>query len=208
MKAAVSFNNITVKYEDRIVFRNFSETIYAGEKVVLTGPSGSGKTTLMNTVLGFTPHEGSIEVFGKLVSEEEIAAIRKMTAWLPQDLSFDLRSCRDLLYYPFEYDANKKNLPQQKEIDILLEELLLPADILQRSVDQISGGQKQRLLLASVLLLKKPLLLLDEPTSALDAKSVNALLQHINRNKLTIISSSHDAEWIRGMDKIIQLKAL
>ena len=210
MKEAVSFKNLTVKYGNKWVIRNFSATIFQGEKIVFSGSSGAGKSTLMNCILGFVKYaEGSLNVFGKEVNPDHIAQIRKETSWLPQELSFDIQTCKALLYFPFEYEANKKNIPDREEVSSLLSELLLPADILERRVDEISGGQKQRLLLASVLLLKRPLLLLDEPTSALDDKSVAAVLQYINKNKnITVISSSHDPAWIKGMSRIIQLKNL
>lgn len=208
--SVVSFNNIQVKFDEKLVFKDFSENIEKGEKIVLSGESGSGKTTLMNCILGFVPlTKESITVNGKEVNPDNITEIRKETSWLPQELSFGMQTCREHLYFPFQFAHNKNIRPANEEVHAILKELLLPADILQRNINEISGGQKQRLSLASVLLLHRPLLLLDEPTSALDGKAVQAVLQLIHKKKdITVISTSHDPEWVKGMSRIIKIKQL
>lgn len=206
----VSFNDIQIRFGEKIIFDNFSEEIKKGEKIVLSGPSGAGKTTLMNCILGFVSvTKGSVVVNSKEVIPENITEIRKETSWLPQEISFDMQTCAEYLYFPFQFTQNKNILPKDEEIRDILKDLLLPEDILKRNINEISGGQKQRLLLASVLLLKRPLLLLDEPTSALDSKAVDAALKLIYKQKdITVISTSHDEQWVKGMNKIINIKQL
>ena len=204
----ISFDKVDVQYGDTKVLENFSMHIARGEKVALSGPSGSGKSTIINAIMGFVPTAaGTIKINNKTVNHENIRSIRKDISWLPQELSFNIKECRQLAYLPFEFQANHSQKPTEEEMTKILSELLLPEDILQRTTDEISGGQKQRLILAAILLLKRPILLLDEPTSALDAISAQAVLNYINlQPELTMISSSHDASWTQQVSKVIDLK--
>lgn len=204
----VSFENTNISYGSEKVIVDFSATITKGEKIVLQGPSGSGKSTLMNAICGFVqPVSGTVTVDGLLVEAQNILSIRKIISWLPQEIDFNLTSCRELLYYPFQFSFNKPITPKGDEVNALLEKLLLPPAILEKNILEISGGQKQRIGIASVLLLKRPLILLDEPTSALDKAATDALIDIIKNNKnLTVVSSSHDPYWTEAMDRIIQIK--
>jgi ABC-type multidrug transport system ATPase subunit len=199
----IIFDQVTIKYPNETIFSNYSIVINRGEKVVFTGPSGVGKTTILNAIMGFVkPVSGSILVDNQPVDASHIRSIRKHIGWLPQELSFDIKSCRQLALFPFSYKQNHKQLPTTNELHEMMKSLLLDPQLLDKNLDEISGGQKQRILLASVLLLKKPLVLLDEPTSALDAESTKALLSFIlNNPDTTVISCSHDPLWIENMNR-------
>jgi ABC-type transport system involved in cytochrome bd biosynthesis fused ATPase/permease subunit len=156
--------------------------------------------------LGFVPiQEGEVFVNELQVNHKNIHEIRKMISWLPQDLFFDIKSCRELVNLPFQFLVNKPFQPTDIQFQEMTNQLLLPKDILDKNLNEISGGQRQRLVLASLLLVPKPILLLDEPTSALDQKSTEAVLEILKSQKKTLISSSHDSFWNARMDKIIQL---
>ncbi|MGS0749063.1 ATP-binding cassette domain-containing protein [Halpernia sp. GG3] len=173
-------------------------------KKLFSGVSGSGKTSLLNSILGFIPiHDGEIWINDLQVNSKNIHKIRKMISWLPQDLYFDIKSCRELVNMPFSFEINKRFQPTEIQFQEIISQLLLPEGILDKNLNEISGGQKQRLILGALLLLPKPILLLDEPTSALDQKSTKALLEIIHTQKKTLISSSHDSFWNEKMDKII-----
>ncbi len=206
----IVFDAVSVSYGKETVFKDFSMDIAKGEKAVLAGPSGAGKSTLLHAIMGFVkPASGKISVNGHTVDAEHIREIRKQIAWLPQDISFNVKSNKQLAYLPFTYTANQQLIPAESEMNSTLQALLLPTGILKKNTNEISGGQKQRILLASMLLLKKPVLLLDEPTSALDAESVKALLALIfTHRELTVLSTSHDRLWIENMDRIINLKKI
>ncbi len=204
----VIFDNISIKYYKELVLSNFSLDIDRGEKISLSGPSGCGKSSLLHLLLGFVaPHEGTVTVNNSLLTPKTVKRVRSQIAWLPQELSFDVKYCREMVLFPFQFAVNAPNSPTNVEIGDLLEQLLLDPKIMDKEMAEISGGQKQRLMLASVLLLKKSIILLDEPTSALDSESTNALANIIHALKdTTIISSSHDPLWNNKMDRIINLK--
>jgi ABC-type lipoprotein export system ATPase subunit len=82
----------------------------------------------------------------------------------------------------------------------------LKAELLENKMQDVSGGEKQRIALVSCLLLQREILLLDEPTSALDSHSKSKVMDYLFANpKLTILSSSHDPEWIARCSKIVSL---
>lgn len=206
MKPIIDFNNVSLKFDNHVFIKNFNQQIFENEKVVFSGISGSGKTSLLNSILGFIPiHKGEIWVNDLQVNPKNIHEIRKLVSWLPQDLFFDIESCRELVNLPFAFEVNKQFQPTENQFQEMIEHLLLPQDILNKKTNEISGGQKQRMVLASLLLLPKPILLLDEPTSSLHQKSTEALLEIIHAQKKTLISSSHDPFWNSKMDKIIQI---
>lgn len=207
MNSVITFNDVAIQYDGVSILNNFSAEILKGENTVFSGASGSGKSSLLNACLGFVPIlNGEISVLNKKVNAENIHKIRKEVAWLPQELFFDTKLCRELVQMPFQFELNKKYQPTENELIEMLENLLLPENILDKKVAEISGGQKQRLLLASLLLMPKPLLFLDEPTSALDQESTESVLKIIKKQEKTVISASHDSIWNASMDKIIVMK--
>ena len=207
MNSVLTFENVTIKYDEVVVLKDFSATISKGENTVFSGVSGSGKSSLLNSCLGFIPiSDGEIFVLNDKVTAENIHKIRREIAWLPQELFFDVRSCRDMVLLSFQFEVNKKYTPSEKDLTQMLEDLLLPENILNKKISEISGGQKQRLLLASLLLMPKPLLFLDEPTSALDELATESVLKIIKKQEKTVISASHDSFWNANMNKIISVK--
>jgi len=204
----IEISDITLNFKDEFVFKNFSVKINEHEKVALTGESGKGKTTLLNLICGFIPDfKGNIFVNGKHLSPENISEIRKNISWLPQDISLNLKTVRELVFEPFEFAINKKKKPSEKEISNIFSVFELSESLLDKKTNEISGGQKQRIILASCLLLKKPLLLLDEPTSALNEEIKRKITDYIlSRKDLTVIAATHDEYWMKNSDRIIELK--
>ncbi len=203
----IHITNLSVKFEGKLIFKDFSYTINRGEKIALTGESGIGKSTLLNIIAGFIPQfEGSVEVCDIQQNESTVREIREKIAWLPQDTSLNSKTVSELLYTPFEFVLNKHLKPQKDDLNNLFSKFKLNEDLLSKKVKEISGGQKQRIILISCLLLKKPLLLLDEPTSALDESIKKIVTDHILSIKdQTVIASTHDEYWIKNSDKVIQL---
>lgn len=207
MNSVLTFENVAIAYDQVEILKNFSAKILKGENTVFSGASGSGKSSLLNACLGFVPvSAGKIFVLNDEVNTENIHKIRKEIAWLPQELFFDVKACRELVLLAFQFEVNKKYAPSEKKLMEMLEHLLLPEDILDKKVSEISGGQKQRLLLASLLLIPKPLLFLDEPTSALDQIATESVLKIIKYQEKTVVSASHNSFWNNSMNKIIKIK--
>lgn len=192
------------------LFHNADLSIQEGERVCITGPSGSGKTTFLNLLMGFQQaSEGEVRILGTLLREDNVKEIRAKMAWLPQEISVDAETGRELLMLPFSFRQNRKHKPEEDRIASLLASLNLEADLLEQKTDTLSGGQKQRLALASCLLLHKPLLLLDEPSSALDDASVDAVADALEAlPDVTLISVSHDERWFRRMQRVVNIEQI
>lgn len=200
-------HNLWLSFGAREVFRNLNVEVMPGEKVCLSGPSGSGKTTFLNLLMGFqTPDKGGVWTLGEEVDKTSIRRLRTNIAWLPQEISLDAETGRDLLLAPLRFKTNRHLLPDENQVRRILDDLILEPELLDQQSDTLSGGQKQRIALASCLLLQRPLLLLDEPTAALDDDSANAVASLVMALKdVTLISVSHDERWLRQMDRVIPL---
>ena len=203
----IQVKNIKVVYGSQVVIENLSFEIEQGQKVAITGESGKGKSTVLNVLAGFTPFQsGEILLFDKSLDETNIAFIRQQLAWLPQETALHFDSVREMIDAPFEFAANEANKPTQSQIQEVFENLSLPLELLDKTPATISGGQRQRILLASSMLLKKPLLITDEPTSALDEANRERITDYVLSHKeLTVIASTHDKYWMEKSDKIIAL---
>ena len=203
----IQVKNIKIAYGSQIVIENLNFEVEEGQKVAITGESGKGKSTVLNVLAGFTPFQsGEILLFDKSLDETNIAFIREQLAWLPQETALHFDSVQEMIDAPFEFAANEVNKPTQSQIQEVFENLRLPLELLEKTPATISGGQRQRILLASSMLLKKPLLITDEPTSALDEANRQRITDYVLSNKeLTVIASTHDKYWMEKSDKIIEL---
>ncbi|MGB6441929.1 MAG: ABC transporter ATP-binding protein, partial [Thermoplasmata archaeon] len=175
-------------------------TIAPGEFVALAGPNGSGKTTLLRALLGFiAPDEGEVELFGRAVAGLSARERARRIAWVPQD-----ESPRDdvpiLDYVLYGRYAHLGLLEGESAGDRALAlRILAEVGLADRAADgvlSISGGERQRAILARALAQETPVLLLDEPTSHLDIGHQLDLLERVralsHRRGVTIVAALHD----------------
>ncbi len=203
----IRLENIGLHFDGKQIFDGLSARIPAGAKVAVKGESGSGKSSLLRILLGFEPTAaGKVFYDNTPLMPATAGLIRSRTAYVPQDLGFTVfRTTRELFYTPFRFKTNRRLMPDKEKVAEILEQFALPSDILERGIKAISGGQKQRLLLAQAVLLEKPVLLLDEPTSALDEANRVRVAEYIMQLPATVIAATHDDRWIRLSDMLIDL---
>ncbi len=201
----IILRNISKSFTGVNIISNLSLEIHTGSKVAVTGKSGAGKSTLVNMLMGFIlPDNGKINLLGMDVNEENINEIRENLSWVPQELNIDVRYIRDLLLLPFSY--NKNNDPSEKVIINALDIFGLKEDILSKDVSDISGGEKQRIFLASSSLLKRKIYFLDEPTSGLDSNTKRKVIKYfLNECASTVVAVTHDQEWMDNSDIKVDL---
>jgi len=187
----------------RAALTDVSFTVSPGEAVALWGANGAGKTTLLRALLGVMPFRGEVRVAGLDVSRQGRQA-RRLIGFVPQEIAFPEMTAGEAL----TLFARLHGAPPQR-IGELAERLGLQ-DELDKRVQELSGGRKQRLALAVALVADPPLLLLDEPSSSLDAAARRELADHLLALKAegkTLIFSSHRAdEVMRLADRVLHLE--
>ncbi len=204
----IDVKQITVSFGDLKIIEDLTFSVPKQKICVIKGESGSGKSTLLKTLLGFVPHfSGKIVINGIELNDKNVAKIRKFTAWLPQQTEIYFDTVKELFFAPFELKANKRLLPSKGQIEQIFQSLNISTQLLDKKISQISGGQKQRIALASILLLKKPLILLDEPTSALDKGNELLVIETIRKfaANSTLLIASHTPAWFGVADLIVDL---
>ncbi|AHI29496.1 zinc ABC transporter ATP-binding protein ZnuC [Marinobacter similis] len=188
-----TLNQVTVEFDDRLVVDRVNLTVHRGDIITIIGPNGAGKTTLIRAILGL-----------QKASSGEVTLSRKlMIGYVPQQLA--LESTLPLSVKRFMM-LTGRTLP---ECQAALQKTGV-GHLLDASVHHLSGGEKQRLLLARALVRKPDLLVLDEPAQGVDINGQAALYELIRqlRDELNcgIIMISHDLHLVMAAtDKVICL---
>tara|TARA_R110002051_G_scaffold56046_2_gene103858 strand:- start:43220 stop:44923 length:1704 start_codon:yes stop_codon:yes gene_type:complete len=209
---AVNINNISFKYEDDYVLKNFNLTVEKGKTVALVGQSGSGKSTIANLVTRFYDvNEGDISIDGNNIKNLSKKSLRGLLGLVTQD---------SILFN----DTVKNNIGLGKE-NATDEEIIEAAKIANAhdfimdlpngydtnigdSGNKLSGGQKQRLSISRAVLKNPPIMILDEATSALDTESerlVQDALEKMMKNRTSIVIA-HRLSTIQNADTIVVLQ--
>jgi len=193
--ALISGLNISYTYPDGTKgFETLTVYIKEGEKVALIGPNGCGKSTLMMVLAGLLkPETGKVLVDGVEISKN-IENIRRRIGFVFQDPDI-------FLFNPSVEDELRYSLSQldkdDEEIETLVREYskLFELDkILQKPPFRLSGGEKKRVEIASVLIYKPDILFLDEPTSNVDGKTKRKIVEIFDSYDGTLIFSTHELD--------------
>ena len=204
----ISFRNIEIAFDGKTILNGFSLDVKQGGHVVMTGPSGSGKSSILKTVTGIVvPKKGEIICDGKTVDPGNIQKIRQSICYISQKISFDPQeTAEEFMMLPFTFRANRELKPQEREISEISKVFSLNYEKVRlQKMSELSGGQVQRLAIARGLLLKRDIYLLDEATTGLDQKNRAALIGYFRKSGVTILSVSHDPEWIEAFDKTVDI---
>jgi zinc transport system ATP-binding protein len=199
---AIESRGVRVTLGDTQVLRGVDLHVPRGKIVALIGPNGSGKTTLLRCLLGLQkPDAGEIRLFGEHIGPKVLKRVGYVPQRLPLDRSFIL-SVREFLALRLPGTAGWF-WHSHRRTDALLRDALEGLDlegILGRPLSGLSGGQLQRVLIASSLLTKPELLLLDEPTAGVDRPGEQSFYELITevhrRHKLTVVLVSHDLSMV------------
>jgi len=203
----IQFDSVYVALDSKDILSNISFSVLEGGKVALVGKSGAGKSSILYVLLGLLiPTAGEVKFNGTKVDFRSIDSLRSSVSYIGQEpVLGDAETVRDALMLPFCFKENKHLRPDEAAMKETLSLLDLPADIMDSSVSDISGGEKQRVALCRGLLQKKRIFLLDEVTSALDKESSRAVMKLLSQKQYTFLSVSHHDEWIAGCDTVIEL---
>ncbi len=185
----IEVKNLSCAYDTELVLRELDLSLGAEEFSVLVGPNGAGKSTLVYALLGFLPAlSGEIRLFGKPLSSYKRSELARLIAFVPQESVFQFDyPVRDIVLmgrYPY-LGLMQSWLPADLEaVDEVLEQLQL-SDLAERFYSQLSGGEKQRVLIARALAQNTPYICLDETLSQLDINhqvEIMGMLRGVVRN--------------------------
>ncbi len=209
--STIEFKNVSFEYTDGVpILKNFNLTINFGEKIAIVGKNGSGKTTIINLLLRFlNSREGKI-----LFDNQDIKDIC-MESYRQQ---FSVVSQKQYLFFDNVFNnINLNGEASVKEIyqactksdvfSFVCENRFEDEELLGVNGSKISGGQKQKIIMARAILKNAPIVIFDEATSNYDLDSENSFLEYIRdiENKI-IILVTHKKHYLKEMDKIYELE--
>lgn len=206
----LQIENACIAYGNNILFSEFNLHLNQGEIASISGPSGCGKTSLLNAVLGFTPlKEGRIILNGTLLEKGSVDIVRRQIAWIPQELALPLEWVKEMIQLPFSLKANRNTPFSESQLFTCFEDLGLEQELYYKRVGEVSGGQRQRMMIAVASMIGKSLIVVDEPTSALDSGSTEKVLSFFRQQTRTgssVLAVSHDEGFSAGCDQHIIMK--
>jgi cobalt/nickel transport system ATP-binding protein len=193
------------------VFQSLHLTIETGESICLLGANGSGKSTLLKILCGLVyPDQGIFTAFGQTISEELMENdhfsqnFHRRVGFIFQNSDAQLFTTRvwdEIAFGPVQLGMAKNEV--RKRVDDVITMLRLE-ELKERSPYLLSGGEKKKVAVASVLVLNPEVLILDEPTNGLDPRTqrwlINLLLE-LNRRGCTIITSTHNLELAHALSR-------
>ncbi len=202
----IRFTDISLSIQGQNLLEQTGLLVSPGDKVVIRGPSGCGKSSLLKTVIGALPFSGRLSVNGVELQAKTAAEIRSRIAFIDQEPALGAERVREALFLPFTYKAHQHRRPNEELVHQTLKQLRLDPRILSSESKRISGGEKQRIAIARALLLGKTIFIADEITSALDPESKQAVMDELFRPEVTILSVSHDPDWILACSRTVEFQ--
>lgn len=181
-------------FENEVLFKNANLTIERGEKIAILGPNGCGKSTLLKLIMGMeSPDKGEV-----LLGEHNV---------LPNYFEQNQAEALDLEKTVLETVAEVAEDWRLDDIKGLLGRYNFKADMLDRKVSFLSGGEKARLSFCKFMVKPSTLLVLDEPTNHLDIPTKEMLEEAINEYAGTVITVSHDRYFIKQIvNRVLEVK--
>ncbi|MDJ0856590.1 MAG: heme ABC transporter ATP-binding protein [Desulfobacterales bacterium] len=208
--------NLSYMHGDQSILKRISFSVSQGETVIIIGPNGAGKTTLIKLLLGMVkPREGQIDLLQTPLGTYSPKRLARVAAYVPQGLP---------VAFPFTVEEtvllgrapHQKvlGLASQSDLEIAQQSMVFTevAHLAARKLDQLSGGEQQRVMIARALCQQPEIILLDEPTASLDLSHQMRIMDLLEKLKVetrvTVVMVSHDLNLaaIYG-DRLLLLKA-
>ncbi len=187
-KIVFEIDNLSVSYGEQALVKNFSSIVLRGDRIGLVGDNGVGKTTLIKAILGDLTHEGTVKVGTQL----EVAYFDQLrhTLDLEKSVAENVSEGSDFV------DVNG----HRRHILSYLQDFLFAPERARTPVKALSGGERNRVLLAKLLLKPSNLMVMDEPTNDLDMVTLELLEDMLSEYKGTLLLISHDRAF---MDNVV-----
>ncbi len=189
---ALEIKNVSFKRNGAYVLKNIDFTLAKGQYATIIGPNGGGKTTFIKLISGLMePCEGEIRVFGKAPKTQNVC-------YVPQTKAIDVTmpfKVLDVILMGRQLGFFSRLTPRDREAALEAARAAKVEAYLDRQINQLSGGEQQRVLIARALATGGDLLLLDEPITGIDiggTAAIHKLLETLKGQGKTIVYVSHD----------------
>jgi len=209
----LKIQGLNFRYNSRLVLKDVNLEVGEGEILTLLGPNGSGKTTLLRCIMRiFNPEKGHILINGKQISKIKRKELAKRIGYVPQSE----HSSFPTTVFDAVLIGRKPYLnwnPSDKDFRVVSEvlHLLELKEFALRDLNELSGGEKQKVLIARAIVQEPEIMLLDEPTANLDLRHQLEILEIIKKlvkeKRISAIMAMHDLNLApRYSDKLVMLK--
>ncbi|MBS4456604.1 ABC-F family ATP-binding cassette domain-containing protein [Tuanshanicoccus lijuaniae] len=193
----IEMENVSVSINNQSVIRDFTKNFVKGERIGIIGENGVGKTTFLNTIAGMHPIDSGTYEMGQTV---RLAYYRQLNQDLPDDV-------RVLAYLTKIADNFKREDGTLVSASQLLEQFNFPRNTHGSEIRTLSGGERRRLYLLSLLIQQPNVLLLDEPTNDLDIDTLTVLEDYLITFEGVVIVVSHDRYFLdKTVDQLLDIK--
>ena len=182
----LTVENLSVKIDGEVILDNISFILRPGDKTALIGQNDIQTTALIRAIMGDIDYEGTVK-WGVTTSQ----------SYLPKDNSKDFASDESILDWLRQFASKEED--DNTFLRGFLGRMLFSGDEVNKSVNVLSGGEKVRVMLSKLMLLKSNVLVLDDPTNHLDLESISSLNDGLKNFKESIIFASHDHEFIQTL---------
>lgn len=182
----LTVENLTVKIDGETILNNISFILRPGDKTALIGQNDIQTTALIRAIMGDIDYEGTVK-WGVTTSQ----------SYLPKDNSADFAGGESILDWLRQFASKEED--DNTFLRGFLGRMLFSGDEVNKPVNVLSGGEKVRVMLSKLMLLKSNVLVLDDPTNHLDLESISSLNDGLKNFKESIIFASHDHEFIQTL---------
>lgn len=206
-KAIIQTEKLGFEVDGQQILENINLQVNEGDFITIMGASGSGKSTLLKLLgLQIDFSSGSIDFNGKDIHSYDPIEYRKNVSYFFQNAVLFGKTVRDNLSFPSE--IREEEFDEEKALENL-KEVQLPSDYLDKNVNDLSGGEKQRIALIRNMMYPPKVLLMDEVTSSLDRENRENILAYVERlnqkNNTTILWVTHNQDEIDASDRLINI---
>lgn len=207
MLELLEFQNVFYRQENQDILKDVSVSIDPGDYISIVGPSGSGKSTFLKLCCHLiSPTQGMIRYKGKSIMEYDPMEFRRNVAYCFQTPYLFGQRVIDNISFPYSIRNQKVDFNRVEELFSLFS---LDKNYLQKEIQNLSGGEKQRIALIRTLLFNPEILLLDEGTSALDVDNtfiVENVIRSFNQKGTTILWITHNPKQSkRNANKVLTI---
>ena len=182
----LTVENLTIKIDDETILDNINFILRPGDKTALIGQNDIQTTALIRAIMGDIDYEGTVK-WGVTTSR----------SYLPKDNSTDFAGGESILDWLRQFASKEED--DNTFLRGFLGRMLFSGDEVNKPVNVLSGGEKVRVMLSKLMLLKSNVLVLDDPTNHLDLESISSLNDGLKNFKESIIFASHDHEFIQTL---------